>query len=294
MAIQGILLAGGNGTRLGPLSVSVNKHLLPVHDKPLIYYSLTTMLLAGVKSLIVICKEEDIDSFSKLLGKGEDWGIKIKFAVQDAPEGIPQALQIARNYLDTSTGVVLGLGDNIIYGSQAGRKLSTNYDTSKAKIYCFSVSNPQDFGNLELDSTSRIKKLSEKPKFPASNLAITGFYHLPKDAFHLVDSLKKSERGEYEIIDLLNVYLFKNRLEYEIFPRGTTWLDAGTAQGLTGSSEFVNLIQKRQGTLICSPDEAAWQTGNIDLMKLSQTAFKYRNSDYGKKLLELIESRHNQ
>jgi glucose-1-phosphate thymidylyltransferase len=289
MMSQGILLAGGSGTRLGPLTKSVNKHFLPIFDKPMIFYSISTMLLAGVKSLTLITNPEHIESFRNLLGDGSQWGIQINFAIQNRPEGIPQAFSIAEPYLEKNTHIMLGLGDNILYGLGTGRSLSVNVIPERATIYCFSVSNPNDFGVVEIDTSGTIVSLEEKPTLPKSNLAITGFYSFPYDAIEASKKLVKSSRGEFEIIDLLKVYNSKDRLQANVLPRGTAWLDAGSQEGLLESSEFVHALQKRQGLLVGSPDEAAWQIGNIDSAQLARNANKYGKSEYGKALLTLAE-----
>ena len=282
-------MAGGSGTRLGPLTKSVNKHFLPIFDKPMIFYSISTMLLAGVKSLTLITNPEHIESFRNLLGDGSQWGIQINFAIQNRPEGIPQAFSIAEPYLEKNTHIMLGLGDNILYGLGTGRSLSVNVIPERATIYCFSVSNPNDFGVVEIDTSGTIVSLEEKPTLPKSNLAITGFYSFPYDAIEASKKLVKSSRGEFEIIDLLKVYNSKDRLQANVLPRGTAWLDAGSQEGLLESSEFVHALQKRQGLLVGSPDEAAWQIGNIDSAQLARNANKYGKSEYGKALLTLAE-----
>jgi glucose-1-phosphate thymidylyltransferase len=289
MKSQGILLAGGLGTRLGPLTKSVNKHFLPIFDKPMIFYSISTMLLAGVKSLTLITNPEHVESFRNLLGDGSQWGIQINFAIQNSPEGIPQAFSIAEPYLEKNTHIMLGLGDNILYGLGTGRSLSVNIIPEKASIYCFSISNPNDFGVVEIDTSGIIVSLEEKPTLPKSNLAITGFYSFPYDAIEFSKKLVKSARGEFEIIDLLKVYKSQERLRANILPRGTAWLDAGSQEGLLESSEFVHALQKRQGLLVGSPDEAAWQIGNISSEQLARNAAKYGKSEYGTALLTLIE-----
>ena len=289
MKSQGVLLAGGLGTRLGPLTKSVNKHFLPIYDKPMIFYSISTMLLAGVKNLTLITNPEHIESFRNLLGDGSQWGIQINFAIQNIPEGIPQAFSIAEPYLEADMHIMLGLGDNILYGLGTGRSLSANTIPEIASIYCFSVSNPTDFGVVEIDANGRIISLEEKPTLPKSNLAVTGFYSFPFDAIDASKKLVKSARGEFEIIDLLRIYNNQERLQVNVLPRGTAWLDAGSQEGLLESSEFVHALQKRQGLLVGSPDEAAWQIGNIDSAQLARNATKYGKSDYAAALLALID-----
>ena len=278
---QGILLAGGLGTRLGPVTNSLNKHLLPIYDKPLIYYSLSTMILAGVKKIVMICTPDSIKLYRKLLGDGSIFGIKLSFVEQVRPEGIPQAFVLSASHLNPNLGVFLALGDNVIYGPGTGRDMAGHNYESSARIFCYPVSNPSNFGIIELTVEGKILSIEEKPKKPKSNLALIGFYEFPASAFEHVYKLNKSLRGEYEIVDLINIYRYLGRLEVQQLPRGSAWLDAGTTEGFLESSQFVQTLQKRQGVLVGSPHEAAWRTGNIsseDLIKISK---QYCSSEYG-------------
>lgn len=290
MTSQGILLAGGLGTRLGPLTKATNKHLLPVYDKPLIYYSLSSMLLYGVKSLCLISSLEFQKSFKNLLGDGSRWGIRIEYAVQEKPEGIPQAFRIAEPFLNVSESIFLGLGDNILHGTGTGRSLNPQKVKSIAEIYCSRVSNPEDYGVAELDQLGKIISLEEKPSKPKSNLAITGFYYFPYEVIALSKNLKQSKRGEFEIVDLLRIFLSTDQLKLNLLTRGTAWLDAGSEDGLLASSEFVSALQKRQGLLVGSPDEAAWRMGYITKDQVKNNALEFKNSPYGQNLLELIKN----
>lgn len=281
---QGILLAGGLGVRLGPITSAMNKHFLPIYDKPLIYYPLSTMILSGVKRLVLITTPDSLNTYRKLLSDGNEFGIEITYVVQPNPEGIPQALSLAKDHLDETRGVFLALGDNVIYGPGTGRDMLAEKDDISAHIFCYSVSNPENFGVIEFDGSGNIKEIVEKPSKPKSNLAIIGFYVFPSSAFFQVENLTKSSRGEFEIVDLIRKYHEISRLKVSILPRGSAWLDAGTTEGFMESSQFVRALQKRQGLLVGSPHEAAWRVGNISSEKLFQISTKYASSDYGQLL----------
>ena len=290
MMNQGVLLAGGYGTRLGPLTKTVNKHFLPIFDKPLIFYSLSTMILSGVKNLVVVCASEYLDQFKKLLGDGSSWGINISFAIQNEPEGIPHGLLTAEPFLKSNQNILLGLGDNVLYGTGTGRDLLKKSAEGSADVYCFQVTNPSSFGVVEIDSAGNIVSIEEKPENPKSNLALTGFYSLPYEAISISKTLPKSKRGELEIVDLLQNFHSREKLRVNILPRGTAWLDAGSQEGLLESSEFVHAIQNRQGYLVGSPDEASWQMGNIDTNQLLLNASQYKNSEYSSALNNLVRT----
>lgn len=285
---QGILLAGGAGSRLGPLTKATNKHFLPIYDKPLIYYSITTMILAGIKRIVLVSTLDSLQLYKTLLDDGSQWGVEIKFAVQSEPEGIPQAIIIAREHLDTRKSFLLALGDNLLYGAGTGREMKRDNNLEIAEIFCLEVSDPRSFGVVEISSNNVVMSLQEKPIEPKSNHAIIGFYCLPADAFYLASTLKKSTRGEFEIIDLLDLFREFGRLKANILSRGTAWLDAGTVEGLLESAQFVRTLQNRQGLLVGSPDEAAWNTGNISKEQLTKNALNHKNSDYGNLLKKII------
>ena len=288
MKKHGVLLAGGMGMRLGPVTKATNKHFLPIYDKPLIYYSLSTMILTGIEKLVLISTPESIGQFQQLLQDGSKWGLEISYAVQEKPEGIPHGMLRAEEYFESGSQIILGLGDNVLYGSGTGRNLIQSTSSHTAGIYCFEVSNPSDFGIVELGKQGEILTIEEKPQNPKSNFAITGFYSLPYDAFNICKTLTKSARSEYEIVDLLAWYLAQERLECQILPRGTAWLDAGSQEGLLESSQFVHALQKRQRFLVGSPDEAAWRMGNISEDRLILNAREYGKSAYGEALLNLL------
>jgi len=285
---QGILLAGGLGTRLGPVTNAINKHFLPIYDKPLIYYPLSTMILAGVKKIVVICTPESLRSYKDLLGNGDSFGIEISYAEQVKPEGIPQAFVLAESLLDSSKGVFLALGDNVIYGPGTGRDMADHVFEANARVFCYPVSNPEKFGVVELTKDGEILSIEEKPENPKSNLAIIGFYEFPASAFKFVSQLSKSRRGEYEIVDLIGIYRNIGKLEVTELPRGSAWLDAGTTEGFMESSQFVRALQKRQGLLVGSPHEAAWRTGNITRPQLLEISKQFGSSDYGILLKQTI------
>jgi len=287
---QGILLAGGLGLRLGPITSAMNKHFLPIYDKPLIYYPLSTMILSGVKKLVLISTPDSLDAYRALLSDGTEFGIEITYVAQPNPEGIPQALSLAEEHLDERLGVFLALGDNVIYGPGTGRDMLTDKVGNSAQVFCYSVSNPENFGVIEFDDNGNVKEIVEKPSEPRSNLAIIGFYVFPSSAFSYVRNLTKSPRGEYEIVDLIRKYHEISKLKVGILPRGSAWLDAGTTEGFIESSQFVRALQKRQGLLVGSPHEAAWRVGNITKDQLTQISMKYSSSEYGQLLLSTLEN----
>ena len=285
---QGILLAGGLGTRLGPVTNAINKHFLPIYDKPLIYYPLSTMILAGVKRIAVICSPASLSLCQELLGDGDSFGIKISYVVQVKPEGIAQAFLLAESHMDPSEGVFLALGDNVIYGPGTGRDMAVHKVSTSARVFCYPVSNPEQFGIVELSKNKQILTIEEKPKRPKSNLAIIGFYEFPATAFEFASKISKSERGEYEIVDLINFYRNIGKLEVKELPRGSAWLDAGTTEGFMESSQFVRALQKRQGLLVGSPHEAAWRTGRITTSKMLEISNQFGSSDYGNLLKQTV------
>lgn len=279
------------GLRLGPVTKATNKHFLPIYDKPLIYYSLSTMILTGIKKLVLVSTAESIGQFERLLQDGSKWGIEITYAVQDKPEGIPHGLLRAENHIDSGSQIILGLGDNVLYGSGTGRNLIQSTFLQKAGIYCFEVPNPTEFGIVELGPQNEILSIEEKPQRPKSSMAITGFYSLPNDSLEVCKTLTKSARREYEIVDLLSWYLEQGRLQCQVLPRGTAWLDAGSQDGLLESAQFVHALQQRQNYLVGSPDEAAWRMGNITTERLLLNAEEYGKSPYGHALMKLPKQR---
>lgn len=285
--MQGILLAGGYGTRLGPLTKATNKHLLPVFDKPMIYYSLTTMILAGVKEVLLISTPDSINQFVSLLQHGDEFGIKIKYKVQDKPSGIPQAFNLAENELDIKKPCILMLGDNFFYGPTLGSQLNSGREGTDAICHISHVNDPTNFGVVTIKNGVP-DAIQEKPAISDSNLAVTGFYQFPQSVWEFSKTLTPSLRGETEITDLLRIYLNSNKLICKELPRGTTWLDTGNANGLLEASNFVSIIQSRQNLLVGSPHEAAWRVGNISTLELRENSKRHFNSEYGKILFKLV------
>ncbi len=250
--MKGVILAGGSGTRLHPLTKVISKQLLPVYDKPMIYYPLTTLILAGVQEVLVITRPEDAQSFKALLGDGSDLGIAISYAEQEKPVGLAQAPLIAESFLN-GEGFCLILGDNFLYGSGLGRKLQNLDAVQGATIFAYRVSDPTAYGVIELDSVGRPVSIEEKPKVPKSDLAIPGLYFFDKDIVEICRNLKPSPRGELEITDAIKEYMAQGKLSVEVLPLGTAWLDMGSFESLLEAGEFVHIVQSRQGILIGDP-----------------------------------------
>ena len=263
--MKGVILAGGSGTRLHPLTKVTSKQLLPVYDKPMIYYPLTTLILAGVNEVLVITRPEDASSFKALLGDGSELGIAISYAEQAKPAGLAQAPLIAEDFLD-GQGFCLILGDNFLYGSGLGRKLQNLVSAEGATIFAYKVSDPTTYGVVELDSTGRPISIEEKPRAPKSDLAIPGLYFFDKEIVEFCRNLKPSARGELEITDAIKEYMAKGRLSVEVLPIGTAWLDMGSFESLLEAGEFVHIVQSRQGILIGDPLTAMHSRNNSKLL----------------------------
>jgi glucose-1-phosphate thymidylyltransferase len=260
--MKGVILAGGRGSRLFPLTKVTSKQLLPIYDKPLIYYPLSTLMLAGIREILIITTPEDQFNFQKLLSYGEDFGIKISYEVQLKPQGLAQGILIARNFLAGDSFAFI-LGDNIFYGSGLGRELMNYKNISGAHIFGYRVSNPSDYGVAEINDSGKVVSLEEKPESPKSNIAVTGLYFYDSQAVEFVNSLRPSKRDELEITDLNKVYLDIHELNCTILPRGTAWLDTGTFNGLHDASTFVRLTEERTGLRIGDPSEVAQVQGWI-------------------------------
>jgi glucose-1-phosphate thymidylyltransferase len=278
--LKGILLAGGRGTRLAPVSTAINKHLLPIYDKPMFYYPLSTLMLSGVREIALISDPKDLSSFQKLLGDGTRLGIEITYFAQPDPNGLPEAFTITEEFLNGDFSALI-LGDNLLFGPGYGRSLQKKTIGGGASIFAFPVENPKDYGVIEINQVGKVISLEEKPLNPKSNLAIPGFYFFDGKVSEYAHGLKPSKRGELEIIDLLRVYLELGKLEVEIANRGTSWLDAGTTENLFTASELVKVTQNRQGYKINVPEEIAFESGWITLDELVKTAQSYKNSPYG-------------
>lgn len=287
MARKGIILAGGRGTRLYPLTLVTSKQLLPVYDKPLIYYPLTTLMLAGIRELLIITTPEEAAQFQRLLGDGRQWGIELSYAIQDQPRGIAEAFLIGSEFLGNSPSALV-LGDNIFYGDRLGARLNASASQSQgATIFACWVDDPERYGVIELDASGRPLRIVEKPRQPKSNYAVTGLYFYDQRVVDMVRELKPSERGELEISDLNQRYLERGELHVERFGRGYAWLDAGTHESLLEASQFIQIVEKRQGMKIACPEEVAFAQGYIDAEQLLRLAGPMRGTGYGKYLLRL-------
>ncbi|PPR62277.1 MAG: Glucose-1-phosphate thymidylyltransferase 1 [Alphaproteobacteria bacterium MarineAlpha3_Bin7] len=285
---KGIILAGGSGTRLFPITSSVNKHLLPVFNKPMVYYSLSVLMLADIKDYLIVTNPQHINSFKNLFDDGQQLGISIQYAEQKEANGIAEAFKIGRKFI-ANDPVTLILGDNILFGAGLRGKLQEVNFESKAAIFSYEVKDPERYGVVELDNNGRPKTIEEKPKTPKSRLAIPGLYMYPNDVIDKVNTLKPSARGELEITDLNKLYLEENRLQVIPLSRGYAWLDAGTERALLEASNFISAIEDRQGLRIGSIEEIAWQMGWITQSQLAHLGQSIAGSEYGKYLINISE-----
>lgn len=285
--MKGIILAGGTGSRLHPITLSVSKQLVPVYDKPMIYYPLSTLMLAGIREIAVITTPADQEQFKRLLGDGSQFGIHLEFLVQDAPRGLAEAFVLAADFIGTDS-VALVLGDNIFYGDGLGRRLERFTEPDGGTIFAYWVSDPQAYGVVSFDENGKATGLAEKPEHPESNYAVPGLYFYDNTVVEKARSLKPSARGELEITDINNLYLAEGKLNVEVLLRGTAWLDTGTVDLLMAASDFVRTIEKRQGLKICAPEEVAWRKGYITDDQLVALAEGLTASGYGDYLLNLL------
>lgn len=286
-ARKGIILAGGTGSRLAPLTLAASKQLLPVFDKPLIYYPIATLIMAGVREVLIITTPEDAEAFRRLLGNGSQWGMRFSYAVQDHPRGLADAYRIGRSFLNGAPSVLI-LGDNIFFGHGLQALVSRAATATGATIFASLVRDPQRFGVVELDENGRPLSLVEKPQAPRSKWAVTGLYFLDEHACDYADDVTPSPRGEIEIVSILHRYLASDLLSVETLHRGFAWLDAGTHESLHQAGEFVKTLQDRQGLLVSSPEELAYRRGLISLDALADLAEQQRQSSYGEALAQLV------
>jgi glucose-1-phosphate thymidylyltransferase len=287
--MRGIILAGGTGSRLHPITVGTSKQLLPVYDKPMIYYPLPTLMLAGMRDILVITTPTDATAFHRLLRDGAQFGISITYAVQPVPDGLARAFEIGRDHIGTEA-VALILGDNIFYGPGLGSRLGRFSDVDGGTIFAYRVSDPSAYGVVEFDERHRAVSLEEKPKRPRSEYAVPGLYFYDNDVVDIAADLRPSDRGEYEITDVNRAYLDQGKLSVEVLPRGTAWLDTGTCDSLLAAANYVRTIEERQGLKIGVPEEVAWRRGFISDDELRERAQLQYKSGYGAYLLDLLGS----
>lgn len=288
---KGIILAGGSGTRLYPLTRVVSKQLMPVYDKPMIFYPISTLMMAGIKDILIIATPEELPKFKQLLGTGKDWGVSFEYVSQPSPDGLAQAFLLAEEFLD-GDGAALVLGDNLFYGHDLASSLQRAKNREHGgTIFGYHVSNPKAYGVVEFDASGQAISIEEKPQNPKSNYAVPGLYFFDSSVVQYAKNVKPSPRGELEITDVIEQYLAKNDLNVEIMGRGTAWLDTGTHDSLLEAATFIETIEKRQGLKVCCPEEIAYRMGYITEEQLKSLAEPLKKSGYGMYLLNLLDNK---
>ncbi|MFS0868167.1 glucose-1-phosphate thymidylyltransferase RfbA [Microbacterium sp. 179-B 1A2 NHS] len=285
--MKGIILAGGSGTRLHPITLGTSKQLIPVYDKPMVYYPLTTLMLAGIRDILIITTPHDAEHFERLLGDGSQFGVTLTFAQQPSPDGLAQAFTIGADHIGDDS-VALVLGDNLLYGPGLGSQLQRYRDVDGGAVFAYYVAEPSAYGVVEFDESGRAVSLEEKPAQPKSNYAVPGLYFYDNDVVEIARNLEPSPRGEYEITDINRAYLERGKLAVEVLPRGTAWLDTGTFDQMLDAGEYVRTIERRTGLRIGVPEEVAWRQGFLTDEELRDRGEKLVKSGYGKYLLDIL------
>lgn len=288
---KGIILAGGQGIRLTPITRYISKQLTPIYDKPMIYYPLSTLMLMGIREILIVTTREDNNNFQKLFGNGHQLGISIEYVIQEKPSGIADAFIIGKDFIKDSS-IALILGDNIFHGDRLGKRLQhLSTEENESVIFGYAVNSPKDYGVVEIDSEGSILNIEEKPEYPKSKWAITGLYLYNNSVVEKAKNLRKSSRGELEITDLNKILIEEKKLKIELLGRGITWIDAGTFDRLFNASIYIKTIQDRQSSKICCPEEIAWRNNWITNNELKNLSIYYKNTDYSKYLLQLIDEK---